>query len=117
LKHRWIPLMRTGELVGAIAMTEPAVGSDLQNITTTAHREGDHYVINGLKTLITNGWHAGLICLAVKTGAASSGILSLSMIMVETKDLPGYRVGRLLDKIGMQGQDTCELCFDNVRVP
>ena len=116
-KRNWLPRMARGELVGAIAMTEPAAGSDLQGIQTTARRDGDHYVINGSKTFITNGWHAGLVCLAAKTDPKVAGLRGISLIMVEPKDLAGYRVGRALDKIGMHGQDTCELFFDDVRVP
>ncbi len=110
--------MAQGELVGAIAMTEPAAGSDLQGIKTTARRDGDDYVINGSKTFITNGWHASLICVAVKTDTTrDAGMKGISLVMVETKNLPGYRVGRHLEKVGMHGQDTCELFFDDVRVP
>ena len=98
-------------------MTEPVAGSDLQNIRTTARREGDHYVIDGSKTFITNGYHADLVCLACKTDAAARGARAISLVMVETKDLPGYRVGRVLEKIGQHGQDTCELFFDGARVP
>jgi alkylation response protein AidB-like acyl-CoA dehydrogenase len=116
-KRNWLPRMARGELVGAIAMSEPAAGSDLQGITTTARRDGDHYVINGSKTFITNGWHAGLVCLAVKTDPKAMGPKAISLIMVEAKDLPGYRVGRPLDKVGMHAQDVCELFFENVRVP
>ena len=116
-KGNWLPRMARGELVGAIAMSEPTAGSDLQGIKTTARRDGDHYVINGSKTFITNGWHAGLICLAVKTDIRATGPKGLSLIIVEAKDLPGYRVGRPLDKVGMQAQDTCELFFEDVRVP
>lgn len=116
-KHHWLPRMARGELVGAIAMTEPAAGSDLQGIKTTARRDGDTYMINGSKTFITNGFHAGIICLAVKTDLRAAGPNGISLIIVETKDLPGYRVGRPLDKVGTLGQDTCELFFDDVRVP
>jgi alkylation response protein AidB-like acyl-CoA dehydrogenase len=116
-KHRWLPKMAKGELVGAIAMSEPAAGSDLQGIKTTARREGDCYVINGSKTFITNGWHASLICLVVKTDAIQNGKNGISLVMVECKDLPGYRVGRILEKVGTHGLDTCELFFDDVRVP
>jgi len=116
-KCRWLPRMARGDLVAAIAMSEPAAGSDLQGIRATARRVGDCYVINGSKTFITNGWHAGLVCLAVKTDPAVAGWKGISLICVETKDLPGYRVGAALDKIGMHGQDTCELFFDDVRVP
>jgi len=116
-KREWLPRMARGELVGAVAMSEPAAGSDLQGIATTARRDGDQYVINGSKTFITNGWHAGLVCLAVKTDPKATGPKAISLIMVETRDLPGYRVGRPLEKIGMHAQDTCELFFENVRVP
>jgi len=109
--------MARGELVGAIAMSEPAAGSDLQGIQTTARRDGDHYVINGSKTFITNGGHASLVCLAAKTDPRVTGLKGISLIMVETKDLLGYRVGRSLEKVGMHAQDTCELFFDDVRVP
>ncbi len=116
-KRHWLPRMARGELVGAIAMSEPTAGSDLQGIRTTARRDGDHYVISGSKMFITNGWHAGLVCLAVKTDPKATGPKAISLIMVETRDLPGYRVGRPLEKVGMHAQDTCELFFDNVRVP
>ena len=116
-KRKWLPRMARGELVGAIAMSEPAAGSDLQGIKTTARRDGDHYVINGSKTFITNGWHAGIICLAVKTDPRAAGPKSISLIIVETENLSGYHVGRPLEKVGMHGQDTCELFFDDARVP
>lgn len=116
-KRNWLLRMASGELVGAIAMSEPAAGSDLQNIKTTARLDGDHYVINGSKTFITNGWHAGIVCLAVKTDSRAAGPKGISLIIVETKDLPGYHVGQPLEKVGMHGQDTCELFFDEVRVP
>jgi acyl-CoA dehydrogenase len=116
-KRTWVPRMARGDLVGAIAMTEPAAGSDLQGIRTTARRDGDQYIINGSKTFITNGWHAGIICLAVKTDARAAGLKGISLIIVETKNLLGYHVGRPLEKVGMHGQDTCELFFDDVRVP
>ena len=116
-KRNWLPRMARGELVGAIAMTEPGAGSDLAGIKTIARRDGNHYVINGSKTFITNGWHAGIIGLAVKTAPKAPGVKGISLIMVETKDLPGYRVGRSLEKLGRHAQDTCELFFDDVRVP
>jgi acyl-CoA dehydrogenase len=115
-KRRWLPTMTTGEIVAAIAMTEPGAGTDLQRIKTTAIRDGDHYVVNGAKTFITNGLHADLICVAVKTDA-NAGARGVSLVMVETRDLPGLRRGKLLDKIGQQGQDTVELFFDDMRVP
>ena len=116
-KRNWLPRMARGELVGAIAMSERTAGSDLQGMRTTARRDGDHYVISGTKTFITNGWHAGLVCLAVKTDPKATGPKAISLIMVETRDLPGYRVSRPLEKIGLHAQDICELFFENVRVP
>jgi acyl-CoA dehydrogenase len=114
-KREWLPKMASGELVGAIAMTEPGTGSDLQGIKTRAVRDGDHYVINGAKTFITNGLHAGLVVVACKTDP-DAGAQGVSLIVVET-DTPGFRRGRVLDKVGLKGQDTAELFFDDVRVP
>jgi acyl-CoA dehydrogenase len=116
-RRAWLPKLAAGDMVGSIGMTEPAAGSDLQGIRTTARRDGDSYVVDGSKTFITNGYHADLVCLAVKTDPAARGSRAISLLMVETKDLPGYRVGRTLEKIGQHGQDTCELFFDGVRVP
>jgi acyl-CoA dehydrogenase len=116
-KKYWLPLMAKGELIGSIAMTEPIAGSDLQNIKTMAKRQGECLVINGSKTFITNGWHTNLIVLAVKTGDSGAGAKGISLVVVDTRDLQGYRVGRTLEKVGMHGQDTCELFFDDVRVP
>ena len=116
-KREWLPRMAIGELVGAIAITEAGAGSDVKAIRTTARRIGEHYVINGSKTFVTNGWHAGLLCLAVKTDPNAPGLKGVSLIAVETKDLAGYRVGKSLNKVGMHGQDTCELFFDDVRIP
>ena len=116
-KRNWLPRMARGELVGAIAITEPTAGSDMQGIKTTARRDGDRYVINGSKTFITNGYHASLICMAVKTDPKAAGCKNISLLIVEPKDLPGYRVGRPLEKVGMHGQDACELFFKDVRVP
>jgi acyl-CoA dehydrogenase len=115
-KQRWLPRMASGELVGAIAMTEAGAGSDLQAVKTRAHLDDGHYVIKGSKTFISNGYHAGLVAVVAKTdpGQRAKGI---SIIMVETRDQPGYRVGRLLDKIGQNGWDTAELFFDDVRAP
>jgi acyl-CoA dehydrogenase len=115
-KHRLIPKLASGEYIGAIGMTEPAAGSDLRGIRTRAVRDGDHYVVNGSKTFITNGGQAGLVALVVKTENARDS-KSLSILMVETKDLPGFRVGRVLDKLGMHAQDTAELFFEDARVP
>lgn len=116
-KRKWLPRLARGELVAAIAMSEPGAGSDLQAIKTSARRDGEHYLINGSKTFITNGSHASLVCLAAKTDAKVMGIKGISLIIVETKNLAGYRVGRPLEKLGMHAQDTCELFFDAVRVP
>jgi acyl-CoA dehydrogenase len=115
-KQRYLPRLACGEFIGAIAMTEPDCGSDLQSIKTNARREGDYYVINGAKTFITNGANASLVCLAVRTGT-TPGPRALSLLLVETKESQGFRVGRSLPKIGRHAQDTCELFFDAVRVP
>src|SRR5579862_9822872 len=115
-KRRLLPRMASGELIGAIGMTEPAAGSDLQGLKTRAVRDGDSYVINGSKIFITNGYLAGLIAVVVKT-TPGEGAKGTSIFMVETEDLPGYRVGRILDKMGLKAQDTAELFFENVRVP
>jgi acyl-CoA dehydrogenase len=114
---RWLPRMASGELVAAIAMTEPDTGSDLQAIRTRARRDGDHYVIDGSKTFITNGSSASLVCLAVRTDPQAVGPKALSLLVFETKNLEGYRAGRSLGKIGRHAQSTCELFFDGVRVP
>lgn len=116
-KRRWLPGMATGELVGAIAMSEPDAGSDLQAIKTRARRLDGHYVINGSKTFITNGYHADLVFLVARTDAEAKGARGLSIIVVETKDLEGYRKGRVLEKLGNKGSDTAELFFDEVKVP
>lgn len=115
-KRRLLPAMASGELIGAIGITEPGAGSDMKGIRTRALRDGDHYVVNGSKIFISNGFLAGLIALVVKTDTAP-GSRSVSILMVETKDLPGFRVGRVLDKMGLHAQDTAELFFDGVRVP
>ena len=115
-KRRWLPGLASGERIGAIAMSEPAAGSDLQGIRTRAVNRGDHYVIDGSKTFISNGQVANLICLVVKTDAGA-GAKGISLVMVETDGLAGFRRGRTLDKIGQPGQDTSELFFDECRVP
>jgi acyl-CoA dehydrogenase len=115
-KRRWLPAMATGRLIGAIAMTEPGAGSDLQGIKTTAKKSGNHYVINGAKTFITNGQNANLIVVVTKTDPAA-GAKGTSLIVVETEDAPGFRRGRNLDKVGAHANDTSELFFDEVRVP
>ncbi|MGW4092716.1 acyl-CoA dehydrogenase family protein [Nocardia sp. NPDC004750] len=114
-KRQWLPKMATGEVVGAIAMTEPGTGSDLQSVKTKAIREGDEYVVNGSKTFITNGSQADLIIVVAKTDT-SEGASGISLILVEA-DRPGFRRGRVLDKVGQKGQDTSELFFEDVRVP
>jgi len=114
-KRRFLPRMASGELVGAICMTEPGTGSDLKGIRTRGVKQGDHYVVDGGKTFITNGFLAGLLMLVVRTDPDRSK--GLSILMVETRDLPGYRVGRVLDKMGQHGQDTAELFFEGVQVP
>jgi acyl-CoA dehydrogenase len=115
-KLRWLPKMASGELVAAIAMSEPGAGSDLQSIKTHARREGSHYVINGSKTFITNGYHADLVFVVAKTNPAL-GAKGISIIVVETKDLAGFERGKLLEKIGNKGSDTAELFFQDMRVP
>jgi long-chain-acyl-CoA dehydrogenase len=115
-KRRWLPRLCTAELIGAIAMTEPGTGSDLQAVRTTARLESDHYVINGAKTFITNGQNANLVIVVCRTGG-ESGARNISLIVVETDDASGFRRGEPLDKIGLKAQDTSELFFDDVRVP
>ncbi len=115
-KRRWLPGMASGELVGAIAMTEPDTGSDLQSVRTAARRDGGDYVINGAKTFISNGTHCDLLIIVARTGSEPGGH-GLSLIVAETRDLPGFERGRVLEKIGMKGQDTRELAFVDMRVP
>ena len=115
-KQQWLPKMATGEVVTAIAMTEPGTGSDLQAVRTTAVLEGDDYVINGSKIFITNGYLCDMAIVVCKTGSEDKGSANLSLLMVEA-DRAGFSKGKPLNKIGMKGQDTCELFFDNVRVP
>ena len=115
-KQTWLPKMATGEAVGAIAMTEPGTGSDLQAIRTTALEDGDDYVINGSKIFITNGYQADVVVVVAKTGDAKGGAANVSLLIVET-DREGFSKGTPLKKVGMKGQDTCELFFNNVRVP
>jgi len=115
-KRRYLPPLARGELVGAIAMTEPNAGSDLQGIRTRATPQGNDYVVNGSKIFITNGYLAGLVLLVVKTDP-ERGAKGTSILIVETAKLAGYRVGGFLDKVGQHAQDTTELFFANVRVP
>ena len=115
LKSKYLPRMATGEMISAIAMTEPGTGSDLQGVKTTAVRDGDGYVLNGSKTFITNGWNCDLVIVVAKTDPAA-GSRGMSLFVVDTT-MPGFTKGRRLHKMGMSAQDTSELFFDNVRVP
>lgn len=115
-KSHWLPKMASGETVTAIAMTEPGTGSDLQAVRTTAELDGDDYIINGSKIFITNGYLCDMAIVVCKTGKEEKGSANLSLIIVEA-DRAGFSKGEPLKKVGMKGQDTCELFFDNVRVP
>ena len=115
-KHYWLTRMASGETVTAIAMTEPGTGSDLQAVRTTAVLDGDDYIINGSKIFITNGYLCDMAVVVCKTGDSEKGSANLSLIIVEA-DRMGFSKGKPLNKIGMKGQDTCELFFDHVRVP
>jgi alkylation response protein AidB-like acyl-CoA dehydrogenase len=115
-KKRWLPRMVTGEMVGALAMTEPGTGSDLQAIKSRAVRHGNSYRLSGQKTFISNGQQADLIIVAAKTDP-SAGAKGLSLMVVETKNATGFQRGRNLDKIGLHAADTSELFFDNVELP
>lgn len=114
-KRKYLPRLISGECIGAIAMTEPGAGSDLKAVRTRAERDGSQWLINGAKTFISNGLLAGLVLVVAKT-SPSEGARGMSIFLVETANCPGYRVGRLLDKIGLKAQDTAELFFDDVRV-
>jgi acyl-CoA dehydrogenase len=115
-KRRWLPKLATGELVGAIAMTEPGTGSDLQAVKTTAKKSGNGYVLNGAKTFITNGQHANLIIVVAKTDSAA-GSKGISLMVVETDGAAGFRRGRKLKKLGLDAADTSELFFEDVQLP
>lgn len=117
-KQRWLPGFASGELMTAIAMTEPGTGSDIAGIRTTAKRENDHYVLSGAKTFITGGYNADRILVVARTAPASeeNRRTGLSILVVDTSS-PGFEVGRNLDKIGLKAQDTCELSFTDVKVP
>ena len=115
-KKRWLPKLATGELVGAIAMSEPGTGSDLQGVRTTAVKKGNRYVLNGSKTFITNGQHANLIVVVAKTDPKERA-KGISLMVVETDDAPGFRRGRKLKKLGMDSADTSELFFEEVSLP
>jgi alkylation response protein AidB-like acyl-CoA dehydrogenase len=117
-RERWLPGIASGELITALAMTEPGIGSDLAGMSTRARREGDHYVVDGTKTFITNGINADLIITAVKTGAGghSNRHRGISLVMIE-RGMEGFARGRNLEKLGQHAQDTAELSFSDVRVP
>ena len=118
-KQNWLPKMASGEIVSAIAMTEPGAGSDLQAVKTSAIRDGDHYVLNGQKTFLTNGMSANLICVVAKTDPAETA-KGISLIVVETEAVEGadgFSRGRNLEKLGLKAQDTAEIFFDDVKVP
>ncbi|HVQ94344.1 MAG TPA: acyl-CoA dehydrogenase family protein [Mycobacteriales bacterium] len=115
-KQRWLPRFCSGELITAIAMSEPAAGSDLQNVRTHARRDGDDWVLSGSKTFITNGINADLVIVVAKTDPEAEGARGISLLVVE-RGMPGFERGRNLDKIGLKAQDTAELFFDEVRVP
>jgi alkylation response protein AidB-like acyl-CoA dehydrogenase len=114
-RRAWLPPMARGEAIWSIAMTEPSAGSDLKAIRTVARRDGDHYVLSGQKTFITNGWNADFVLVAAKTDP-SAGPRGISLLRVDTR-ARGFSRGKLLDKIGLRGQDTAELFFDDIRVP
>ena len=114
-KKKYLPKMVSGEMIGAIAMTEPGAGSDLQNIKTSAIDKGDHYIVNGSKTFITNGYLSNIVVVAVKTDP-SKGAKGTSLVII-TSDMKGFSKGKPFEKIGLHAQDTCELFFENVKVP
>jgi alkylation response protein AidB-like acyl-CoA dehydrogenase len=115
-KQRWLPPMARGELISAIAMTEPGTGSDLQAVTTFAAEDGDDLIIDGSKIFITNGYMSDLVVVVCKTGSRERGHRNISLVVVEA-DRPGFTKGKPLNKVGMKSQDTCELFFNAVRVP
>jgi long-chain-acyl-CoA dehydrogenase len=115
-KRTWLPRMATGEAIGAIAMTEPGTGSDLQSVKTKAERDGEDYILNGNKIFITNGYLADVVVVVAKTGNTGAGSKDISLLLVENGQ-PGFTKAAPLKKVGMKAQDTCELFFENVRVP
>jgi acyl-CoA dehydrogenase len=115
-KQRWLPKLATGEFVGAIAMTEPGTGSDLQGVRTSAKKSGNGYLLNGSKTFITNGQHANLIVVVAKTDP-KAGSKGVSLMVVEADDAKGFRRGRKLKKLGLDSADTSELFFEDVQLP
>ncbi|MFC5480143.1 acyl-CoA dehydrogenase family protein [Massilia suwonensis] len=114
-KRHYLPKLASGEMIAAIAMSEPGAGSDLKGIRTTAVKGSDGYRLDGSKTFISNGYMADLILVVAKTDPAG-GAKGISLMLLETKDNPGFRVGRILEKVGQKGQDTCELFFDGAHV-
>ena len=114
-KQRWLPRLVSGEMLAGIAMTEPGAGSDLKAIHTRARLDGDHYIVDGAKTFITNGFTCNLLVVVVRTGEA--GAKGVSLLVLETENLPGFSVGRRLEKLGQHASDTAELSVDGVRVP
>jgi len=114
-KRRYLPQLASGEMVAAIAMSEPGAGSDLKGIRSTAVRGAEGYRLNGSKTFISNGYLADLVLVVAKTDPAA-GAKGISLLLLETRDNPGFRVGRILEKVGQKGQDTCELFFDEAHV-
>src|SRR5690606_17758138 len=114
-RQRWLPGIAGGDLITAIAMTEPGIGSDLASMSTTALRDGDHYVVNGSKTFITNGINADLVITAVKTDPTAKHA-GISLLVLE-RGMAGFERGRNLDKLGLHAQDTAELFFTDVHVP
>jgi acyl-CoA dehydrogenase len=115
-KRTYLPKLASGEMIAAIAMSEPGAGSDLKGIRTTATATADGYRLNGSKTFISNGYMADLILVVARTDPAG-GSKGISLMLLETRDNPGFRVGRILEKVGQKGQDTCELFFDDAKVP
>ena len=115
MKQKWCPKMVSGEAISAIAMTEPGAGSDLQGMKCTAEDKGDHYLVNGSKTFITNGYLCDIAVTAVKTDP-QLGAKGISLLLIEA-DMEGFTKGEPFEKIGLHAQDTCELFFDNVKVP
>jgi long-chain-acyl-CoA dehydrogenase len=115
-RRRWLPKLATGELVGAIAMSEPGTGSDLQGVRTTARKSGNGYVLNGSKTFITNGQHGNLVIVVAKTDPVQAA-KGVSLMVVETEHAPGFRRGRKLKKLGLDAADTSELFFEDVKLP
>jgi acyl-CoA dehydrogenase len=114
-KDRWLPRMASGELLAGLALTEPAAGSDLKELSTRAHREGDEYILDGSKTFISAAYSGNMLVVAARTGG--KGSRGVSLIVLETENLPGFVVSRRLEKIGLHASDTCEIHFDAVRVP